>query len=212
MHKHKVFISYHHANDQKYKESLLNMNERSGGDIFINRSVDTGDISDELPDQTIKRKIRDDFLQDSTVTILLVGTETKKRKHIDWEVASSMYNGKVNKQSGIIAVLLPDANPHGYFTAGHVSHGERGKVHPECNSWTTIEDRVEYERRYPYLPDRIIDQLLEDEAKVSVVPWNKINDGNTLKFLIDVAYEDRMDCSYDMSRDLRKQDGTKRFV
>ncbi|RUX44049.1 hypothetical protein EOA33_27725, partial [Mesorhizobium sp. M4A.F.Ca.ET.050.02.1.1] len=31
-----------------------------------------------------------------------------------------------------------------------------------------INDRAEYERRYPYLPGRIIDNLLAPKAKVSV--------------------------------------------
>ena len=79
----------------------------TGTRVFIDRSVDTGDISDDLDDQTIREKIRDEYLRDSSVTILLVGTETKNRKHIDWEVYSSMIDGRVNKKSGILVVNLP---------------------------------------------------------------------------------------------------------
>ena len=68
---HKVFISYYHEEDQDYKEKLVKMGEDNG--IFIDRSVDTGDIDPHLPPQTIRRKIRDDYLRDSTVTIVLVG-------------------------------------------------------------------------------------------------------------------------------------------
>ena len=75
MTKHKVFISYHHDNDQWAKETLLKCNEEN--DIFIDGSVDTGDISDDLSDEEIRKKIRDEYLRDTTVTILLVGTETK---------------------------------------------------------------------------------------------------------------------------------------
>src|ERR1039458_9830328 len=95
--KHKVFISYHHENDQTYKEVLTLINDVHK--IFIDGSVDVGEIDDDLDDQAIRRIIRDDYLQDSTVTIVLVGTETKKRKHVDWEIYSSMYDGAVNKQS-----------------------------------------------------------------------------------------------------------------
>ena len=42
MTKHKVFISYHHTNDQWAKEALLKCNEENG--IFIDGSVDTGGI------------------------------------------------------------------------------------------------------------------------------------------------------------------------
>ena len=99
---HKVFISYHHANDQYYKECLVNMGKYY--EIFIDRSVDTGDISDNLTDQAIREKIRDEYLRDSTVTIVLVGLETKRRKHVDWEIYSSMIDGKINKKSGILVV------------------------------------------------------------------------------------------------------------
>ena len=50
MTKHKVFISYHHTNDQWAKEALLKCNEENG--IFIDGSVDTGDISDDLSDNS----------------------------------------------------------------------------------------------------------------------------------------------------------------
>ena len=79
---HKVFISYHHANDQWYKEELVRIGENNN--IFVDRSVDTGDIPDNLSDEQIREKIRDEYLRDSTVTILLVGEETKYRKHVDW--------------------------------------------------------------------------------------------------------------------------------
>ena len=77
---HKVFISYHHKNDQWAKEALIKANEQLR--LFYDCSVDLGDIDDVLPSQSVRRIIRDEFLRDSTVTILLVGTETYKRKHV----------------------------------------------------------------------------------------------------------------------------------
>src|SRR5688572_16454908 len=98
----KVFISYHHANDQYYKDFLIQKNEIYPS--FTNVSVDVGDVSDDLSDDAIRTQIRDDYLNDSTVTVLLVGTETARRKHVDWELYSSMHNGYVNKQSGVLVV------------------------------------------------------------------------------------------------------------
>jgi len=59
---HKVFISYHHANDQCYKEELLRLNNLH--QIFIDSSVDTGDIDENLDDTRIRKKIRDEYLKD----------------------------------------------------------------------------------------------------------------------------------------------------
>ena len=102
---HKVFVSFHHANDQKYKEGLVSWAEKNK--VFIDGSVYMGEIPEDWDDQKIREYIRDEHLKDTTVTILLVGTETKNRKHIDWELYSSMYDGTVNKKSGIIVILLP---------------------------------------------------------------------------------------------------------
>ena len=199
MTRHKVFISYHHTNDQWAKEALLKCNEEN--DIFIDGSVDTGDIDEDLPDETIREKIRDEYLKDTSVTILLVGLETKNRKHIDWELYSSMHDGKKNKRSGILVIQLPSTNPR-YFTAAHGAE-EKKQIHPSIQSWISIDSRKEYERRYPYLPDRIIDNLLKSESKISVVEWNEITAEN-LRLLIELTFNDRENCKYDMSRPMRK--------
>lgn len=196
----RVFISYHHENDQFYKEELIRVNGLHP--IFIDASVDTGDISDELSDQSIRQKIRDEYLKDTTVTIILVGTETKNRKHVDWETYSSMYDGTKNKKSGILVVNLPDIENQ-YFTAPRVS--EQQKIYPHNTTWQTITSRAEYERRYPYMPDRIIDNLLEPKALISVVNWSVIvSDWNSLQFLVDVASDDRASCEYNLSRTMRR--------
>ena len=198
---HNVFISYHHRDDQDYKNELINFGRSFG--VFIDRSVDTGDISEHLSDQTIRETIRDDYLRGSTVTILLVGLETKRRKHIDWEIYSSMFDGVRNKKSGILVVNLPSTKCT-YFTA---AHGEEEKclIYPEQSSWTSISTRIEYEKRYPHLPDRIIDNLLAPNACISVVPWERLSI-DRLKFLVDVTFNRRGDCEYDLSKPMRRRD------
>ncbi len=195
---HKVFISFHSA-DISYKESLIEFNRAQK--IFIDKSVDTRDISDTLPDQTIRKKIRDEYLRSSTVTILLVGQGTKGRKHVDWEVYSSMIDGSVNNRSGMVAVLLPGANPGNHYTAAH--ENEKTTIYPETTSWTSIDNRSKYDERYPYLPNRIIDNLLKKEVKLSVVPWEKLN-ATTLQLLIENASSVRLTNKYDLSSPMRR--------
>lgn len=199
---HKVFISYHHRNDEFYKDRLLEINTQH--QIFKDMSVDTGDIDDDLPDSRIRELIRDSYLRDTTVTILLVGVETKNRKHVDWELYSSMHDGTVNKKSGILVVNLSSVNCP-YFWAAHA--GEKQRVYPEISSWMTIDNRSEFESRYPHMPPRIIDNLLKNDAKISVVNWEKIEgDPSNLSFLIDATYNDRTSCNYDLSRPMRRAD------
>lgn len=196
---HKVFISYHHENDQWAKDQLQQWAMMH--DLFIDVSVNTLDIDDSLSTERIRQTIRDDYLRDSTVTIVLVGTETKGRKHVDWETYSSMYNGSVNKQSGILVVQLPSTNPT-YFTAAH--EVEKAIVYPDCTSWGSITEAATYRERYPYLPERIIDNLLKPKAKVSVTTWDRIErDLNNLVTMINAAFDDRVACEYDLSRPMR---------
>jgi len=200
MPKHKCFISYHHANDQEYKNSLVEFNTKH--DIFIDRSVDLGEIDDSLSDQRIREIIRDDYLQDTTVTILLVGTGTYGRKHIDWELYSSMIDGSVNKKSGVLVVMLPTTGCTTY-TAAH-GDTEKTQVYPDETSWTTINNRAEYERRYPNMPARIIDNLLTHKSKISVVPWDKLT-VFSLGLLIELTHSDRQSAEYDFSRAMMRR-------
>lgn len=195
---HKVFISYHHR-DQCFKDKLVDV--ASQHKVFIDKSVDTGDINDSLPDQRIRQLIRDSYLRDSTVTIVLVGTDTKRRKHVDWEIYSSMFDGKINKKSGIIAVNLPGTSE----LVAAPRRLEQRIVYPDITNWTSVDTRAEYVRIYPHMPARIIDNLVKPEAKISVVPWSRIADRpDRLKFLVDVAFRDRASCQYDLSQPMRR--------
>ena len=70
--RHKVFISFHER-DIKYKEEFV----RRMGKRIVDRSVDTGNIDDTgLKTTTVRQKIRDEYIRDATVTIVLIGPRT----------------------------------------------------------------------------------------------------------------------------------------
>lgn len=104
--RHKVFVSYHHANDQYYRDRFEHLFS-STYDVMVSKSVQIGDINTYLPTETIRQKIRDEYLRDSTVTVVLIGSETWKRKHVDWEIGSSIRKTQFNPRSGLIGILLP---------------------------------------------------------------------------------------------------------
>ncbi len=116
--RHKVFVSYHHANDQYYRNRFEELFS-DDYDILVSKSVQIGDIDTYLPTDTIRQKIRDEYLRDSTVTVVLIGTETWKRKHVDWEIASSIRQIKYNLRSGLIGILLPS---HPYYANSYDPH------------------------------------------------------------------------------------------
>ena len=111
--RHRVFISYHDE-DRDWKAKF----SRQMGEHIIDRSVKIGNIDDtNIKTETIRQRIRDNFLRDSSVTVVLIGPCTWRRMHVDWEIGSSLRDTKRNPRSGLLGILLPnhpDYNKNGY--------------------------------------------------------------------------------------------------
>jgi len=103
--KHKVFISFHSA-DIKYKDEFEKLFHYTF-DIIVSRSVQENDISNNVSTETVRQKIRDEYLRDSTVTVVLIGANTWQRKHVDWEISSSIRKTEFSSRSGLLGILLP---------------------------------------------------------------------------------------------------------
>jgi hypothetical protein len=112
--RHNVFVSYHHGNDQYHRNEFESMFSNQY-DIMVSKSVQIGDINEYLPTETIRQKIRDEYLRDSTVTVVLIGSETWKRKHVDWEIGSSIRQTQYNPRSGLVGILLPSYNDYDWY-------------------------------------------------------------------------------------------------
>jgi hypothetical protein len=155
MSKHKIFISYHHNNDDDYKKEFEDL-YCDILDSCISKSVQDKDINDNLPDEKIREIIRDNYLKKSTVTIVLVGKDTWKRKHIDWEIYSSLYDGLKNKRNGLIGVLLP--------TYDWIHGIDSGEIFKNISKLEKTEDNKEY---FPYnIPPRLYDNIQTGYAKI----------------------------------------------
>ncbi len=106
MAKHKCFISYHKADQDEVDAFIKEFGDDKN--IFIHRAVREMDqnIIDSTDNDYIMRRIREKYLTDSTVTVVLVGKCTWARKYVDWEVMSSLRNDTNNKRSGLLAINL----------------------------------------------------------------------------------------------------------
>lgn len=116
---HKTFLSYHHANEQDLKDELI---EKFGGANFIDKSVSDGDISTTISEESIMRKIREDYLVDTTVTIVLIGSETKNRPFVNSEIQASLWGDNYN---GLIGVIRDEIYDY-VFTPATCSDGSCG--------------------------------------------------------------------------------------
>ena len=110
--KHRVFPSYHHVKgDENYKRIFdLRFGNKCG--VVMPSGVKLGAINPGLPDETIRQKIRDEYLRNSSVTIVLVGPSTWQRRHVDWEISSSIRDTQLNPRSGLLGIVLPTYPGH----------------------------------------------------------------------------------------------------
>lgn len=106
--RHKCFVSYH-VDDIDEVEQFIN----EFGSEFIPRSVGVtieDDFVNSSDEDYIKRRIREKYLADSTVTIVLLGKCTWARKFVDWEISSSLRNDTSNRRSGLLVYPMPSMN------------------------------------------------------------------------------------------------------
>lgn len=107
--KRKTFLSYYHKDDQVYKQYFENL----FGDLIINKSVQDGDIKSDNSDDYIKKLIQDGYLSDTTVLVVLLGKNTKHRKHVDWEISGALNYKVGDHYAGILGVVLPTHPDYG---------------------------------------------------------------------------------------------------
>ena len=109
----KCFISYHH-DDEGEVENFINEFDHDQ-DVLIARGIGagmSGDIIRSTDDDYIKQRIRELYLRDTTVTVVMVGKCTWTRKFVDWEIAASLRNTSTATRSGLMAITLPSAADH----------------------------------------------------------------------------------------------------
>jgi hypothetical protein len=104
----KCFISYHHA-DQAWIDRFVNTFDHAH-DLFIARGlgqVIAQDIIDSTDADYVMRRIRDLYIGDSTVTLVMLGKCTWARRYVDWEIQSSLRASQNGLPNGLLGIKLP---------------------------------------------------------------------------------------------------------
>lgn len=95
----KIFISYHHGNDQAYYEEFSRFFHDQYEAVYdnsIERKIDSDNV------QYVMQRIRDKHITGTSCTVVLIGSESYERKYVDWEIKATL-----DKQHGLIGVALP---------------------------------------------------------------------------------------------------------
>ena len=135
--KRKVFIS-HYKGDKDEVEAFIDefCNKEN---VFTPRVLGANE-NDEFIDSSdtdyVMTQIRKKYLEDSTVTIILIGRCTHSRRYVDWELKSSLRQGEYTP-NGVLGILLK-------------SKGNSGHLPPRLkDNWSKSEDCYAVYRSYP---------------------------------------------------------------
>jgi hypothetical protein len=111
--RHRCFLA-HHAEDA---EEVLRFVEEFE-DVVIPRSIGVqgDDFIDSNNDDYVMSQIRQKYLGETTVTIVLLGQCTWARKYIDWEIYSSLRQSTGSTRNGLMSVRLASGQGARYPT------------------------------------------------------------------------------------------------
>ncbi|GLB30839.1 hypothetical protein LAD12857_27620 [Lacrimispora amygdalina] len=135
---HKVFVSYHHANDQKQADHLRNT--YGNDNTLLDKSLD--EAYEDMSDDEILAAIRTEHLKDSTVTIVLIGSETANRKWVDWEIYSSLRPYGDRSRNGLLGIYLPTAGATPARLQDNIDSGYAITMKWENISWQ-LESKIQ---------------------------------------------------------------------
>ena len=114
--RHNVFVTYYHDQDQHYKDQFVQMM----GTRIVDKSVNIGDIEgNNPPTEATLQRIRERYIATASVTVVLIGQCTWKRKYVDWEIGASLRDTNRNPRCGLLGILLPS---HPNCGKGEYSH------------------------------------------------------------------------------------------
>lgn len=108
----KVFIS-HYGADRFEVDAFI----RNFSNVFIPKVLganNNDNFFNSSDTNYVMQRIREVYLQDSTVTIVLIGACTHSRRYIDWEIKSSLRQGGFTP-NGLMGIVLPSRNNNAFL-------------------------------------------------------------------------------------------------
>ena len=185
--RHKCYISFKRE-DIEYKKEIQSWKEEGKVDM-IDKSLDTPINSDD--EDYVMRKIREDYLSDSTVTIFLIGAHSsenlgmEEQCYIKRELQASLYDGDGNTRNGILGVVLPDMYDliyRGSYVCSNCHHN---------HNWVAVDDATvikEFSRNY-YLNSHGKCAYSEEDRYCVLVKWDDFK--KTPNTYIEKAFDKR---------------------
>ena len=114
--KRRVFISFHHADKAEVDNFLYEFSTRQK--VFTAYSLGVGN-NDSFINSTnteyVMSQIRAKYVDNGTVSIVLIGGGTHSRRYVDWEIKASLTRPANGLPNGLIGILLPSMGGSGHL-------------------------------------------------------------------------------------------------
>ena len=105
--KRRVFISHYRGDRNEVDEFIEEYaNRQKVFTPYVLGANDNDDFIDSNNPEYVMTQVRKKYFQDTTVTIVLVGSCTHSRRYVDWEIKSSLRQGKYTP-NGLMGIILP---------------------------------------------------------------------------------------------------------
>jgi hypothetical protein len=125
--KRRIFIS-HYKGDRDEVDAFIDYfaNELGIFTPYVLGANENDDFIDSTDTSYVMTQIRKNYLKDSTVTIVLIGSCTHGRRYVDWEIKSSLRQGDYTP-NGLLGIILASQGGSAYlpsrfelnWSAGH---------------------------------------------------------------------------------------------
>jgi hypothetical protein len=160
-------------------------NDRAEVDAFIYRwatvekvftpkalaSFDNDDFIDSNNPEYVMSQIRQKYIGDASVTIVLIGKCTHSRRYVDWEIKASLRRGQ-SLPNGLLAYVLTSAMP------------PMIPIHGVMPAWTALP--------WPNVPERLVANWNYDQQENCYARYYTMPDSAaTLRQNIESAFWDR---------------------
>ena len=134
--KRNVFITYHHADQTEVYDFVALY-----GDWFNSMRVlgvsDEDAFVDSANTDYVLRRIREEYMYGTSVTVALIGACSWARKYVDWEIAATLRNNPNDPRGALLAMQLPCIDGRNDITLPKPSLRPKTRRAPKlCRGWS----------------------------------------------------------------------------
>ncbi len=216
-----VFVSFHHEKNQEHANIIRSkIRELGYRDISVNNGTKI-ENEEQKTDEAIRQEIRDKFLRNVDVTIVIIGSDSINRKHIDWEIRSSIYKFDNSKMGSIVGInaVIENNKTETWILDKKLVELHDGNFFPAGRTWPDKMIR----NNYMWMPERLFNSIEQNYSKVDsergiynhavfpIIDYEKAKDRDILDraILSAIEWKSRNKGKWDVNSKMRRNNNER---